>query len=293
MNTYLSIDCDYFAHEAIPGEKSAQRLKDILTALDKPLFITHGHEHHAFDVNRYNINRLINVDYHADCYESTIDAMEPILKEQSSLSGEALFEYCTGQIRLAEWNWINYCMLCGKRPVIEHWRPARQKLEPLKIRKTVPLIHGKAKFVQKHVSSEMLLDTLMPMKDEIAAIGIAVSAQWCDRIAGGKRDDGAWALDFCEAMLPIFQDRSLYSFLWATGEVFYDERCLDMLPELILLRKRMKLAKKTWLFPNGYRTYGLLHKNPDWRCCANVTYEAALPHLPSIRQAAEVFAQWS
>ena len=46
MRTYLSIDCDYFAVESnkVSVGTSAKRLRDVLDYLNKPVFITAGHD---------------------------------------------------------------------------------------------------------------------------------------------------------------------------------------------------------------------------------------------------------
>jgi len=299
MRTYLSIDCDYFASEEVSGEVSVQRLKDILQLLkNKPIYITLGHDLHVFDVNRHKVSRVINVDFHADCYSDISGEMEDLVEFYPEMSpGELLFEFSIEE-SLYEGNWLHYCMLKGKQTSIEHWKPRKFAERRLDYMKEVHLVSGVAKHESKIVMPTDLLGQIKAIQKDIVAVGIATSPDWCENVSHLERWDKGrydWEDEFFGNLLPLVHDASLYSKHWAHKTIYCKEDHRRKLPQYRIPKKTTELVSGVWFDPvDAERCYTLRNNSYRIRISAKGTPPLMLggaPHLPSIQKAAESFAQ--
>ena len=298
MQTYLSIDCDYFSCSHEKPSKSAKVLADILNILQLPVYVTVGHDLHAFDVNRHKISRIINIDHHCDCHEHISEQTErflrkhgtsrPLLARLKQLCEQALyFDH------LNEGNWIHYCSLHGTKPRVEHWH---QTLNPGYIDKycydSISLVSGSASYYTCQVEQNDLIQLIAKMKNDIVAVGVAISPEWCEHISYHKWGYD-WSMEFFDTLHQsheAFADRSLYSYYWANQTVFKPDNKHRKLPEYKLPSRKTLLANNVWYCPlRTYYSYYSLATN-DGRVKIDTCTEYL--HLPSIKRAAEAFSQW-
>ena len=279
---YLSIDCDYFAEDSASGSVNARRLLNVLDIIDKPVYVTMGHDLHAFDVTRHRVNKLINVDFHSDCYTSCQLEMDRVLHDSPKLPYAQLLQNVSMRFPLAEYNWPYFCHLVGKTPCVEHWRPHdniyyndlrnadEDNTEPVR------LISKPVEYKNRIVDPKHLAKVVKAIKQNIVAVGVAISPNWCERYAGFD-----WSKEFFGVLRTHcdFNDASLYS---------ADECVKD--PAFSLPRKKTSLNSSVMLHPK--KKYGNYYSlvNGSLRIC--ISSNNVMPHLPSITKAANSFAKW-
>jgi hypothetical protein len=304
MKTYLSIDCDYFAVEEVSGKISAKRLLDILDLINKPIFVTLGHDLHAFDVNRHKVERVINVDYHSDFQPYNENHMIELLEKYPDMQPYQLLEThstqpSTRECRLTEYNWVNFCVLHGKRPLYEHWRPNPGVGETFDCNEFT-LANGAAKYKHKHIEPRALLKQLSKIKNDIVAVGIAISPSWCDTAIDVRHDTEGptWAMDFFNTLMPVLRDTTLFSYFWAHKEIYSDTDKRRRLSEYPVIKKRTQMCDNVWYKPGKYTLKPRLY-NPGWyelvsdRYTIRIEISMDVPfHLPSVKRAAVAFSQW-
>jgi len=279
MRTYISIDCDYFTY----GNKSpiiqAKRLLHILEILDKPVYVTLGHDLHAFDVNRHRIERLINIDAHCDCYFSVNEQ----LMELYVYSLES-FQQMEDLQSICESNWTHFCRLVGDDPCIEHWHPEDIYHNDTYTEEQAYCLRGPVDYYNRDIVGSDLCKRIKRIKD-VVAVGVALSPFWC---AHNTQRTCNWNELFFDILRehPAFADPTLYS-----GNT-------DRLSQIILKdgkqnetcpRKKTEIVPGIWFHPVRNGCYTLSNGAERIR----ISTKGVTPHFPSIKRAAEAFSQWT
>jgi|GEM_PF-5552574 len=301
MQTYLSIDCDYFSVSREQPSKSAKILVDILNILQLPVYVTVGHDLHAFDVNRHKASRIINIDHHCDCNENVSEQTERFLRKHgTSLPLLArltqLCEQSSYFDHLNEGNWIHYCSLHGTKQRVEHWY---QTLNPGYVDKYyndfISLVNGSASHYTCQVEQHDLIHLIAKRKNDIVAVGVAISPHWCEHLSYHEWGYD-WGMEFFDTLHQsheAFADRSLYSYYWANKAVFKPDNKCRKIEEYKMPYRKTLLANNVWYCPlRTYYPYYSLATN-DGRVKIDAYKDCSvIPHLPSIKRAAEAFSQW-
>ena len=294
MKTYLSIDCDYFAFsnvienrkKIVPSPvKQAEYLISVLELLNKPVYVTLGHDLHAVDVNRYGVERVINVDTHCDCYEEAEDKIIRFWNNREEKSFvDNICDYSNECELLAENNWIHFCRLEGKNPRIEHWKPHWNNYYAENYHNSkIWLVTGEARYKTKTVYPSCLYKKLELIKDDIVAVGIATSPDWCEFLTSGfGQVSGIW-------------NRVFFGVLHTCG-VLTDKTVYD----LSLIDSHVKLPKKKKEMVSGI----VFHPVKENKCCRKyyslgmgsnnlwISGKDVIPHMPSIKNAAIAMSCW-
>ena len=219
--TYLSIDLDYFAYDhstvglIVKKQVNAaiRCLKAMLRHVKKPIYLTLGHDLHCFDVARYGVNKIINIDQHSDCLDRISFRTQlcnprpvPTLKRMAAMSCS---QPC-GPIH--ESTWIHFCPLYGDSPRVEHWYPERlSKVHGIRavpgysdFKSIVTLFGTETIYNKQPTVLSDLPGRIKEVASEIVAVGIAVSPSWCNF---ARYDDG-WNDLFFRGLreMPIFRD---------------------------------------------------------------------------------------
>jgi len=205
MKTYLSIDCDYFAPiKSASARIQAERLIRVLEMLDLPVFVTLGHDLHAIDVNQFKVQKIINVDVHCDCDCDTEygNRMKTFLEQRRKTSlTKKLCEYSARWETLHEANWVHFCNLVGSTPRVEHWRPLYDhRCREVYSEKTVWLVSGEAGYKNRVVTPKNLCRAIEKIKNDIVAVGLAISPFWCETLSAQMGCKG-WTADFLEVLI--------------------------------------------------------------------------------------------
>jgi len=284
MRTYISIDCDYFTY----GNKSpivqAKRLLHILEILDKPVYVTLGHDLHAFDVNRHKVERLINIDAHCDCYFGVNEQ----LMELFIYSLESFQQVKDLQL-LCESNWTHFCRLIGntksetQNPCIEHWHPDDINDNDIYTEEQAYCLGGAVDYENRDIEDKDLCKQIKRVKDVIA-VGVAISPFWCAHNANWSED---WNKLFYGALMehPVFSNPSLYQgYINGFNKiVLRNNKRNETLPQ-----KKTEIVPGIWFHPARNGCYALSNDQEKIR----ISTQGVAPHFPSIKRAAKAFSQW-
>ena len=292
MRTYLSIDCDYFADVNTHGAVSAQYLIDVLKMLDKPVYITLGHDLHAFDVSHRNVEKLINVDMHCDCDEQESYRM-PKFWDGRPATGllQTLHDYSKKEA-LSECDWIHFCKLTGKTPRVEHWQPRDGNYHSnCYHNKSINLVTGVASFKTKVIPPSKLLGQVKRIKGDIVGVGLAISPFWCYDVS---HPSASWIPNFFETLEThgVINDKTLYDM----DNVGVNNRCYAKdIRKIALPYKRTELAPNVWFSPlrRGRKQYRQIYAMGDGKYGIKIAAVGVIPYLPSIKQAAIALSQWT
>lgn len=170
MGTYLSIDLDYWANkfekQFTLSRKQPEHFLAKVKSLNVPIFITDFHDGLVPDVNKYKVDRLINVDYHSDIvYEDEI----------GSLDAEPL----------NEGTWVNFydyrkdCVFEWRYPSVhECFNKGHGRCEWDWNNLEYPDDFDKTRMGYKKVFRKQGLNGII--MSDIVAVGISRSPNWCD-----------------------------------------------------------------------------------------------------------------
>ena len=291
IRTYLSIDCDYFVHQdTYTPVETAEFLAKILKSFNLPIYVTLGHDLHAFDVNRHRVNKIINIDEHCDVqcthgkeYYSEIRGHKRLLRNTPNPLKmlDLLVEHGLG---LDEWNWIHWCVLSNNSPKIEHWRPCHSA-DCIYSRRIISTLSGYVPYRNRVVNIQHLEKRIDVIRHEVVAIGLAISPDWCTYDVW----DEAQTHEFFKRLYHrrIITDRTYYRLFW---EPHYQDTFPFEEVTLVGSRKRsVVMTPPRWRILDEFKYYELIRGDifVPVRVC-NVK-----PHLPSIKRAAHAFLHWN
>lgn len=101
INTYLSVDLDYWGSYQILNKKNMCKYLDRIFRLECPVYIVNSHEEILQYLNKLKVKHLINIDFHADV-----------------VNNAGKFDFCDG-------TWANFYKY--KKDCVFEWRYRSRK----------------------------------------------------------------------------------------------------------------------------------------------------------------------
>jgi len=167
LKTYLSIDLDYWAnkYEKQLSQVNARNFLQKVKSLKKPIFLCSSHEEILSHLNKYKVDKVINVDFHSDVvYEDRINYDDP--KELNEGTWANYYKYRKSSI--FEWRYPNV-ELCFR----QGWGRC-EWLWP---------DHEIGKFEKRRMGYKKIIrgqGTCGIISNDIVGIGVSKSPEWCD-----------------------------------------------------------------------------------------------------------------
>ena len=294
MKTYLSIDCDYFATDnRTPAKTQAERLIQVLTLLNLPVYVTLGHDLHAIDINRLRVAKIVNVDTHSDCSEFNSYNLEKFRDIKVNKKWRHILHLYSAKEPLNEGNWIHFCRLVGTQPTVEHWRPSwNGHYLDRYCDNAVYTIAGAANYKTKSIPPPKLFNSINRIKADIVGVGLAISPFWCKALVGAVHLN--WFDDFFGTLTDhgVITDKTLYARAaccrWLKGGENFPQ-------EFKVPNTKIPAAQSVCFSPVRQRkrysseaAYALV----KGKYSVKIANTGVIPHLPSIKRAAEAFSQW-